>query len=124
MITTFRRTAAAAAAALLVGGAGVLATTGPASAFDLTESSWDAGTNILLDASETDAAVSDGIYFTGGLCGSALTRALQTGVYFSDEAAMKCPSAVIACALDASRRGNALSGTRFYADGTYKCLVR
>lgn len=118
------RRAALAAAALVTAATGVLASTGTAQAFEVSYSSWDGGTNVLLTGPETSAAIADGVYFTTGLCGDAITRAALTGISFPDRARAACGSATTVCAQEARAMGNALSGTRLYADGTHRCLVR
>jgi len=110
--------------AVLLGGTGVLATAGTASALDVTYSGWDSGTNLLLDGGETSAAIADGNAYTSRLCADAIDLAVQQGISFADQARSTCATAVITCAKDARSRGNALSGTRLFADGGHRCLVR
>ncbi len=112
------------AGTLLLGLAAAFASAGPASAFDLHYSSWDSGTEVLLTSAETGAAVADGTYFTGPLCGDAITRAVQSGIPFPDAARSSCQLAVSLCAKDARMNNRALSGTRLFADGSHRCLVR
>jgi hypothetical protein len=122
--TLIRRTLASTATAVLVTVAGGLITNDAASAYEVSYSSWDSGTNVLLDSAETAAAVSQGNAFTSGVCSAAVTTAVQTGVFFPDRARSACPTALITCARDAYTHNRALSGARLFADGSVRCLVR
>ena len=119
-----RRALASTATAVLMTVAGGLVTNDAASAYEVSYSSWDSGTNVLLDSAETAAAVSQGNAFTSGVCSAAVTKAAQTGVFFPDGARSACPTALITCAMDAYAKGNALSGARLFADGNVRCLTR
>jgi hypothetical protein len=121
---TILRRLASLTGAVLLGGTGVLAAAGTADALDVTYSSWDSGTNLLLDGGETSAAVAEANAYTSPLCADAIDLAIQQGISFPDRARSTCATAVVTCAKDARSRGNALSGTRMFADGGYRCLVR
>ena len=122
--TSIRRAASAAVAAALMTAVGGLTTHDAATAYEVSYSAWDSGTNVLLDGAETSAAVGQGIAFTSGVCGHAITTAVQTGVFFPDQGRSVCPTALIDCARDAHSNNRALSGARLFADGHVRCLVR
>jgi hypothetical protein len=120
--TLIRRTLASTLTAVVVTGIGALTMTEPASALTVS-TAWDGGTDVTLDAVETNAAISGGIYATSGMCSNAINTSLQSGSYFSDWARTNCKTLLVTCAQDAHGNGRALSAVRFYAT-TYKCLVR
>ncbi len=121
--TMIPRALASTATAVLVTVAGGLSRDA-ASAYEVSYSAWDAGTNVLLDSAETAAALSQGNAFTSGVCSAAVTKAAQTGVFFPDRARSACPTALIDLCQDAYTKGNALSGARLFADGNVRCLTR
>jgi hypothetical protein len=130
MTNKLSRTLAAAGAVVLLSTVGALTMTESAHATPIDAGTgirvdgptWDKGSyDVYLDGTRTDAAIRQGLDATGSMCTAVINHMSS----FPDEArGSTCWSALEVCARWArtAPKNNANSRTRFYLDGSIKCL--